>query len=120
MHASTLHVYGPDLRGEVTAEQPYGRQGDLTHLSKVYTELYVLRGWNVTTDNNGRLSYGLTVGWTTLTGDIRLGSRTGFLRFLLRPELRYDRSTAPFFSEGGRFRARRDQATAELGLVGYF
>jgi nucleoside-diphosphate-sugar epimerase len=39
VHASTLHVYGPDLRGEVTAEQPYGRQGDLTHLSKVYTEL---------------------------------------------------------------------------------
>jgi UDP-glucuronate decarboxylase len=39
VHASTLHVYGPDLRGEVTAQQPYGRQSDLTHLSKVYTEL---------------------------------------------------------------------------------
>jgi nucleoside-diphosphate-sugar epimerase len=39
VHASTLHVYGPDLRGEVTPQQPYGRQGDLTHLSKVYTEL---------------------------------------------------------------------------------
>ena len=39
VHASTLHVYGSDLRGEVTAQQPYGRQGDLTHLSKVYTEL---------------------------------------------------------------------------------
>jgi UDP-glucuronate decarboxylase len=39
VHASTLHVYGPDPRGEVTAEQPYGRQGDLSHLSKVYTEL---------------------------------------------------------------------------------
>jgi nucleoside-diphosphate-sugar epimerase len=39
VHASSLHVYGPDLRGEVTAEQPYGRQGDLAHLSKIYTEL---------------------------------------------------------------------------------
>ena len=39
VHGSSLHVYGPDLRGEVTAEQPYGRQGDLAHLSKVYTEL---------------------------------------------------------------------------------
>ena len=39
VHASTLHVYGPELRGEVTAQHPYGRQGDLSHLSKVYTEL---------------------------------------------------------------------------------
>ena len=37
--ASSLHVYGPDLEGEVTAEQPYGPQGDLAHLSKVYGEL---------------------------------------------------------------------------------
>ena len=36
---STLHVYGSGLRGEITADQPYGRQGDLTHLSKVYAEL---------------------------------------------------------------------------------
>jgi nucleoside-diphosphate-sugar epimerase len=39
VHASSLHVYGPELRGQVTAEQPYGRQGDLAHLSKIYTEL---------------------------------------------------------------------------------
>ena len=37
--ASSLHVYGPDLRGEVTAERPYGPQGDLAHLSKIYAEL---------------------------------------------------------------------------------
>ena len=36
---SSLHVYGPDLSGEVTADQPYGRQGDLAHLSKIYAEL---------------------------------------------------------------------------------
>jgi nucleoside-diphosphate-sugar epimerase len=37
--ASSLHVYGPDLLGEVTAERPYGPQGDLAHLSKIYAEL---------------------------------------------------------------------------------
>jgi len=37
--ASSLHVYGPAPRGEVTAEHPYGAQGDLAHLSKVYGEL---------------------------------------------------------------------------------
>jgi len=208
--------------------QDTGLRANYNWSSSLYTELYVLRGWNVTTDNNGRLSYGLTVGWTpssrwsinanylggpernkddrdrrdlgdftftyqatptfqaalgmdigrdanavappsnqihdatwkgavlylrksiadryfptlrlevyhdpdgfttgvaqtvravTLSGDTRLGSEKGFLRLLLRPELRYDRSTAPFFSEDGRFRARRDQATAELALVGYF
>ena len=36
---SSLHVYGPDLSGEVTADRPYGPQGDLAHLSKVYAEL---------------------------------------------------------------------------------
>jgi nucleoside-diphosphate-sugar epimerase len=39
VHGSTLHVYGPGLSGQITSEQPYGRQGDLSHLSKVYTEL---------------------------------------------------------------------------------
>jgi UDP-glucuronate decarboxylase len=39
VYGSSLHVYGPDLRGEVTADDPYGRQGDLAHLSKVYAEL---------------------------------------------------------------------------------
>jgi nucleoside-diphosphate-sugar epimerase len=36
---SSAHVYGPGLRGEVGPEHPYGPQGDLAHLSKVYGEL---------------------------------------------------------------------------------
>jgi nucleoside-diphosphate-sugar epimerase len=36
---SSLHVYGPNLRGEVGADHPYGPQGDLAHLSKIYGEL---------------------------------------------------------------------------------
>lgn len=36
---SSLHVYGGGLRGEVGAEHPYGPQGDLAHLSKIYAEL---------------------------------------------------------------------------------
>ena len=39
VHLSSLHVYGAGLTGEVDAERPYGPQGDLAHLSKVYTEL---------------------------------------------------------------------------------
>src|SRR5437868_2426683 len=35
---SSLHVYGPDLDGDVGAEHRYGRQGDLAHLSKIYAE----------------------------------------------------------------------------------
>src|SRR3954468_9339863 len=35
---SSLHVYGPDLDGDVGPDQPYGRQGDLAHLSKIYAE----------------------------------------------------------------------------------
>ncbi len=37
--ASSLNVYGRELTGEITAEQPYGDQGDLAHLTKVYGEL---------------------------------------------------------------------------------
>jgi UDP-glucose 4-epimerase len=37
--ASSLHVYGPGLEGEVDVDRPYGRQGDLSHLSKIYAEL---------------------------------------------------------------------------------
>ncbi|MGZ6708146.1 MAG: NAD-dependent epimerase/dehydratase family protein [Solirubrobacteraceae bacterium] len=40
--ASSLHVYGPGLSGAVGPDTPYGEQGDLAHLSKVYGEL-VLR-----------------------------------------------------------------------------
>jgi nucleoside-diphosphate-sugar epimerase len=38
---SSLHVYGggPRLSGEIGADQPYGPQDDLTHLSKIYGEL---------------------------------------------------------------------------------
>jgi UDP-glucose 4-epimerase len=39
VYGSSLHVYGPGLSGEVGPERPYGRQGDLAHLSKVYAEL---------------------------------------------------------------------------------
>ena len=37
--ASSLHVYGDALSGEVGPDHPFGPQGDLTHLSKVYAEL---------------------------------------------------------------------------------
>ncbi len=37
--ASSLHVYGTGLTGEVGPETPYGPQGDLAHLSKIYGEL---------------------------------------------------------------------------------
>ena len=35
---SSLHVYGGLLRGDVDADTPYGAQGDLAHLSKIYGE----------------------------------------------------------------------------------
>jgi nucleoside-diphosphate-sugar epimerase len=35
---SSLHVYGGGLTGEVGPETPYGAQGDLAHLSKIYGE----------------------------------------------------------------------------------
>jgi nucleoside-diphosphate-sugar epimerase len=38
VYASSLHVYGAPV-GEVRADHPYGEQGDLAHLSKVYGEL---------------------------------------------------------------------------------
>jgi nucleoside-diphosphate-sugar epimerase len=39
VYASSLHVYGPAPRGEVRPDHPYGPQGDLAHLSKIYAEL---------------------------------------------------------------------------------
>jgi nucleoside-diphosphate-sugar epimerase len=39
VYGSSLHVYGPKLSGAVGAEHPYGPQGDLAHLSKIYAEL---------------------------------------------------------------------------------
>lgn len=37
--ASSLNVYGTGLTGQVAADRPYGPQGDLAHLSKIYGEL---------------------------------------------------------------------------------
>jgi nucleoside-diphosphate-sugar epimerase len=39
VYGSSLHVYGTGLSGDVGADAPYGEQGDLAHLSKVYGEL---------------------------------------------------------------------------------
>jgi UDP-glucose 4-epimerase len=39
VYGSSLHVYGPGLEGVVGADRPYGPQGDLSHLSKIYAEL---------------------------------------------------------------------------------
>lgn len=38
-YGSSLHVYGTDATGPAGPEHPYGAQGDLAHLSKVYAEL---------------------------------------------------------------------------------
>jgi UDP-glucuronate decarboxylase len=35
---SSLHVYGGGLSGEIGPDAPYGPQGDLAHLSKIYGE----------------------------------------------------------------------------------
>jgi UDP-glucuronate decarboxylase len=40
VYASSLHVYGPRPgEGSIGPETPYGPQGDLAHLSKIYAEL---------------------------------------------------------------------------------
>jgi nucleoside-diphosphate-sugar epimerase len=39
VYASSLNVYGHELRGEVAVDQPYGPQRDLAHLSKIWAEL---------------------------------------------------------------------------------
>jgi nucleoside-diphosphate-sugar epimerase len=39
VYASSLHVYGPSPRGDVSPDHPIGPQRDLSHLSKVYSEL---------------------------------------------------------------------------------
>lgn len=38
VYGSSFRVYGDDLAGRVGEETPYGRIGDLSHLSKVYAE----------------------------------------------------------------------------------
>ena len=37
-YASSFHCYGPELTGIVDESHPYGAQGDLSHLSKIYAE----------------------------------------------------------------------------------
>ena len=39
VYASSLNVYGRDLSGEIQVDHPFGPQGDLAHLSKIYAEL---------------------------------------------------------------------------------
>ena len=39
LFGSSLHVYGQGLTGAVDTHRPYGEQGDLAHLSKIYGEL---------------------------------------------------------------------------------
>jgi nucleoside-diphosphate-sugar epimerase len=39
VYASSLHVYGSDLSGDVGPAHPYGPQADLSHLSKIFAEL---------------------------------------------------------------------------------
>jgi UDP-glucose 4-epimerase len=39
VYASSLNVYGSDPRGDVGPGHPFGPQGDLAHLSKIYAEL---------------------------------------------------------------------------------
>ncbi len=39
VYGSSLQVYGGGLRGELRPDAPYGEQGDLAHLSKIYAEL---------------------------------------------------------------------------------
>jgi nucleoside-diphosphate-sugar epimerase len=39
VYASSAHVYGDELEGEVGPDHPYGPQHDLSHLSKIYAEL---------------------------------------------------------------------------------
>jgi len=39
VHGSSLHVYGSPLAGRIGPDAPYGEQGDLAHLSKIYAEL---------------------------------------------------------------------------------
>ena len=39
LYASSLHVYGPSPRDDISPNHPYGPQSDLAHLSKIYAEL---------------------------------------------------------------------------------
>lgn len=60
------------------------------------------------------------VGAFTFTGDFKVGKKNGFVQHMLRPELRFDMSDAPFFSHNGNFRSRKQQFTFGIGFVSYF
>jgi hypothetical protein len=56
----------------------------------------------------------------TFTADYKLGKIGNFANLMIRPEVRYDRSSNTFFSDETGFRTKKDQVTAGVGLVGYF
>lgn len=56
----------------------------------------------------------------TFTADRKLGADTSFAKLLVRPEIRYDKSDAPFFSHKTAFRSRDYQFTVGIGVVAYF
>jgi hypothetical protein len=56
----------------------------------------------------------------TVTPDYRVGGQDDFVRLLIRPEVRYNKSTVLFFSHENNFRSRDHQWTAGVGLVAYF
>ncbi len=65
---------------------------------KFYTELYVIRGWNVTTgDNNRGLTYGTSIGWLPCPG-FNL-----YLNHLVGPEQRNDQKNLRHLIDGQAF-----------------
>lgn len=56
----------------------------------------------------------------TFTADTKLGADASFAKVLVRPEIRYDKSDANFFSRESSFRSRDYQFTVGIGLVAYF
>ena len=56
----------------------------------------------------------------TFTGDYKLGKTDDFAHILLRPEFRYDKSSANFFGYQSTLRTRDHQLTVGVGLVAYF
>ena len=56
----------------------------------------------------------------TFTADTKIGPSDGFAKVLFRPEFRYDKSDANFFSNKNSFRSRDYQVTVGAGLVVYF
>lgn len=56
----------------------------------------------------------------TFTADTKLGADNSFAKLLLRPEIRYDKSSENFFSNKAAFRSRDYQFTVGVGVVAYF